>query len=41
MTSRASILVWGVVDPADRIAECNDGNNADVAGQKLICQSVQ
>lgn len=35
------ILVYGVVDPDNKIAECNDGNNSDAAAQKIVCNSVQ
>ena len=35
-----SIQVWAVVDPLDTIEECNDGNNADAADQKVQCGGI-
>jgi hypothetical protein len=35
-----SILVYGIVDPDDAIAECNDGNNKDAADNKVECGQV-
>ena len=35
-----SIQVWGVVDPDNSIAECNDGNNSDPADGKISCDGV-
>jgi hypothetical protein len=34
------ILVYGVVDPDNLIEECNDANNKDDAGNKVICGGV-
>jgi hypothetical protein len=36
-----SVLIYAVVDPANAIPECNDGNNTDAADQKITCGSVQ
>jgi subtilase family serine protease len=33
-----NVTIWAVVDPDDRIDECNDANNV-VAGPMLICNS--
>lgn len=35
-----SILVFAVVDPDNKIKECNDGNNKDAADNKIICDNV-
>jgi hypothetical protein len=31
------VLLYAVVDPANAIAECNDGNNKDSADNKISC----
>lgn len=31
------VLLYAVVDPANAIVECNDGNNKDAAENKVIC----
>ncbi len=31
------VTVWAVVDPDDRIAECNDGDNARAADEAVSC----
>ncbi len=36
-----AILVYGVVDPDNAIAECNDGNNRDTAADKVMCTKLQ
>jgi hypothetical protein len=36
----APVTVWGVVDPDDAIAECNDGNNADAADMPAACFDI-
>lgn len=35
-----SILIYGIVDPDDTIAECNDGNNKDAADNKIECGQI-
>ncbi len=35
-----SILIYGIVDPDDTIAECNDGNNKDSADNKIECGQI-
>ncbi len=35
-----SILVYGIVDPDNLIAECNDGNNKDAADAKILCVGI-
>jgi hypothetical protein len=35
-----SILIYGIVDPDDLIAECNDGNNKDAADSKVECGEI-
>ncbi len=34
-----TITVFGVVDPDNAIAECNDGNNSDAADNSVRCNS--
>lgn len=31
------VLLYAVVDPANAITECNDGNNKDAANNKIVC----
>ncbi len=35
--SRQGVRFFAVVDPADRIAECNEANNSDGAGDTVAC----
>ncbi len=35
-----SVLIYAVVDPANQIPECNDGNNKDAADAKITCGVV-
>jgi subtilase family serine protease len=38
--SGLEVEIWAVVDPDDAIAECNDGNNGDAAGTKILCSDI-
>jgi hypothetical protein len=35
------IEIWGVVDPAQLIEECNDGNNDDAADASIVCGGIR
>ncbi|MFO0659142.1 MAG: CARDB domain-containing protein [Polyangiaceae bacterium] len=39
--TNSSILIYGVADPQNLIAECNDGNNKAAAGSHALCTGIQ